>query len=333
MSFIFLLPSTSAATVSLSRTANDFGQNFSSATLPTLPCQFSGSIVVSHPISLTPSDAFFIKSNSQLHAYSMLTDKLNRQRCGVQVNGNRYKLILRSFGDESDVDRVANIVSLLPGRRARHFSNSNNLTSTALTPVTHQLCCDTPTLRSLAHFLSQMINSAPTTDFFLGPYSSTLTRGAALHANAASKVMIAQGAASSPIYADNEFVFGTLPPASSFLDKALELLAGQGAKSVKGVMEAASFTRGVCGGIASFSAKYGLDDRGNVEVPLNPTIAELLPLAKNLTVNTPDIIVGCMYVTGCTAWTKAMRAGVCASERANERGPKEVAWRTHYLCN
>ena len=199
--------------------------------------------------------------NSQLQAFNLLTDNLNQARCGVQVNGKRQKITLRTFGDERDKGLVANIVT----------------------------------------------NSALTTGIFFAPYSSTLAKVAAPHSEAASKVMIVQGSSSSSIFADKEHVFGMLPPSAVYLDKAFELLAGLGTASVVGIMEAASFPRAACGAIEALSEKYGLEDRGNIEVVRNPT-EEDLPLAKDLTTDTPDVIVGCMYVTGCTAWTKAMRA-------------------------
>jgi hypothetical protein len=140
--------------------------------------------------------------------------------------------------------------------------------------------------------------------------------------------MLGQGASSSPIFAEHSYVFGMIPPASSFLDKALELLAAQGASSILGIMEAASFPRSACGAIESLSVRHSLDDRGNVEVSRNPSVDELLPLAKTLAVDTPDIIVGCMCVRGEASARKSPKessvaeAGCVGGWRGHERSDR-----------
>jgi hypothetical protein len=63
----------------------------------------------------------------------------------------------------------------------------------------------------------------------------------------------------------------------------------------------------VCAGIPNLASLYNLSLVASKEVPLSPTVGDVLPFAELLALDTPDIIVMCGYLTGCTSWTKAMR--------------------------
>ncbi|KAL7535211.1 hypothetical protein ACHAXR_006348 [Thalassiosira sp. AJA248-18] len=62
-----------------------------------------GTLVFSHPLSLRETDKHFKVGRISLHGYVMMIDKINAPpKCGLEVQGKRYAIELRSYGDDND---------------------------------------------------------------------------------------------------------------------------------------------------------------------------------------------------------------------------------------
>lgn len=66
-----------------------------------------GQILLNHPSSLSPNDRQYGTANLMLEAAGMTIDRINNERCGVQVDGKRYALQLRTYSDDSDGNKTA----------------------------------------------------------------------------------------------------------------------------------------------------------------------------------------------------------------------------------
>ena len=240
----------------------------------TEPCtSFDGILSFSHPMSLVPGDKFFSTGQLQQKSIEMMVDEINTKRCGAGVAGKRYGIELSTYGDDSSKDKVGAIVE------------------NAMVPINDE---------------SQ---SRVEASFWLGPYSSGLTGVMSPRANATNTVLVAGGAASTPVFRGNPTVFGTFPPTSKYLAQAIKALAEAGATSVSAVWEDASFTRGVCAALDVLAQEHGLEIRSQTEVPASPTAEHLDPVARNLssTELNPDTVVTCVYAAGCAEWIASLR--------------------------
>lgn len=239
--------------------------------VPSEACDsFDGVVSFSHPMSLVPGDKFFSTGQLQLKSIEMMVDEINTQRCGVRVAGKRYGIQLTTYGDDSSKDKVGAIVE------------------NAMLPIAGDA-------------------QSAAASFWLGPYSSGLTGIMSPHANRTNTVLVAGGAASTPVFRDNPTIFGTFPPTSQYLAQAIEALAAQGATSVSSVWEKASFTAGVCAALDDLALKHGLEIRSQTEVPASPTAEDLDPAARNVSLLDPDVVVTCVYADGCAGWISSLR--------------------------
>ena len=267
---------TTSITSSMEITA--FGELEDGATV-TDECTYDGGIIsFSHPMSLKSSDKFFSTGNLQLSAIEMMIDEINTStRCGVTVGGKKHGIHLTTFGDDSSTDKVSAIVKngMMPLAESTEYVGS----------------------------------------YWVGPYSSGLTGSMSPLANAtddptaAKTVLVAGGAASTPVFAGNPTIFGTFPPSKLYLAQAIEALAKAGAKSATSVFESASFTKGVCAAMPGLADKFNLTLQDEIEVVSSPTSVDLDPVARNLSMaeNDPDIVVACVYDQGCAEWVASMR--------------------------
>mmetsp|Transcript_39373 Transcript_39373/g.84905 ORF Transcript_39373/g.84905 Transcript_39373/m.84905 type:complete len:936 (-) Transcript_39373:392-3199(-) len=232
---------------------------------------FDGIISFAHPMSLMEGDKFFSTGQLQLKSIEMMVDEINSQRCGVGVDGKRYGIELTTYGDDSSKDKVGAIVEngMLPIRNSTSIDAS----------------------------------------FWLGPYSSGLTGKISPHANATNTILVAGGAASTPVFRDNPTIFGTFPPTSKYLAQAIKALAEAGARTVSSVWEDASFTRGVCAALDALAQEHGLEIKSQTEVPSSPSVADLDPVARNLSMSEtdPDVVVTCVYAEACANWISSLR--------------------------
>jgi len=142
-------------------------------------------------------------------------------------------------------------------------------------------------------------------DIILAGYSSTLTKPLAEIAHESGKLLLAPGAASTPVFSGKQMAFGTVPPTAKYLAQAVEGLAGVGAKSIATVWENASFTRGVCAAAPSLAETHQLQLTSAQEVINTPNITVLEPVVQKLAEEDPDVVVTCVY--DCVPWMKAMR--------------------------
>lgn len=240
-------------------------------------CNFDAGIIhFSHPMSLKSDDKFFSTGQLQLKAIEMMIDEINIKRCGVLVDGKRYGIQLTTYGDDSSKEKVGAI--LQNGMKP-------SLTSHAIT------------------------TQGEGGSFWLGPYSSGLTGIMSPYANATNTILLAGGAAATSVFQDYDTIFGTFPPTAMYLAQAIEALAKAGASSAAAVWEDASFTRGVCAALPSLAEQYGLEVQSMVEVVSGPTANDLDPVAMNLSATdaNPDIVVTCVYDSGCNEWIASLR--------------------------
>jgi ABC-type branched-subunit amino acid transport system substrate-binding protein len=145
------------------------------------------------------------------------------------------------------------------------------------------------------------------TDFFLGPYASGLTAPQSRITNEAKKILLAGGAATTSVFADRPFSFGTFPPTSKYMASAIELLAQSGAKSVAAIWEAPSFTKGVCAALQGLTQIHDMTLDDTQEVKKDPELQDFLPVAQRLKEKNPDVVVTCVYDAACSKWITAMR--------------------------
>lgn len=70
-------------------------------------CNYDGgTMVFSHPMSLRETDKHFQVGRISLHGYVMMIDKINAPpKCGLEVQGKRYAIELRSYGDDNDAQK------------------------------------------------------------------------------------------------------------------------------------------------------------------------------------------------------------------------------------
>lgn len=66
-----------------------------------------GQILLKHPSSLSPENRHYGTANLMLEAAGITIDQINHERCGVQVDGKRYALQLRTYSDDSDKNKTA----------------------------------------------------------------------------------------------------------------------------------------------------------------------------------------------------------------------------------
>jgi branched-chain amino acid transport system substrate-binding protein len=225
--------------------------------------EFAGTIEITVPTTMSEDKTNFHTAKKQMSAMEMMVDYINQERCGVELSGLRYSLVLKSYSDEADTSQVERIAE-----------------STASTVG----------------------------EFFFGPYSSGLTEAIAPITQREGKLLIAAGAASTSVFLDRPFAFGTLPPATKYIDEAVAGLARAGAKKIAALYEDVGFTISVCGRLPILADEHNMTLTSSTMTQAPPQVTELDALAEMFRDDEePDVVVACVYNTGCKEWIKAMR--------------------------
>mmetsp|Transcript_2644 Transcript_2644/g.5503 ORF Transcript_2644/g.5503 Transcript_2644/m.5503 type:complete len:780 (+) Transcript_2644:240-2579(+) len=72
-------------------------------------CDFTGTITLGGPFSLEKEDKFSTIGSKQLVSFQLMVDFINRFRCGVNLNGQQYAIVLKTFDDQSSGEWTAAI--------------------------------------------------------------------------------------------------------------------------------------------------------------------------------------------------------------------------------
>eukprot|EP00547_Thalassionema_nitzschioides_P017891 CAMPEP_0194240326 /NCGR_PEP_ID=MMETSP0158-20130606/6533_1 /TAXON_ID=33649 /ORGANISM="Thalassionema nitzschioides, Strain L26-B" /LENGTH=933 /DNA_ID=CAMNT_0038975003 /DNA_START=178 /DNA_END=2979 /DNA_ORIENTATION=- len=230
-------------------------------------CNFSGNIVFGGPSSLDHDKKFFRLGSRQLVAYRLMVDFINRDKCGIIIEAE---------------DGSSQNYSL----ELRTYDDQSSIEWTT---------------EIAKNYLASPV------DIWLGGYSSTLTKPLAESASDNNKLLLAPGAASTPVFVGRDSVFGTFPPSAKYLAKAVEGLSKlpNGPTTMASMWEDASFTIGVCSSAPDLAEKHGLTMTSEQAVQ-GMTVEELIPLAKKLSEEDPDVVITCVY--DCAPWMQAMRS-------------------------
>ena len=141
-----------------------------------------------------------------------------------------------------------------------------------------------------ARLVEKLINQ-DRVDFLLGPYSSFLTQSASAIAEKYGKIMIeGNGSAETLFERGFQNLFAVLTPAVDYTRTALQLLAGQGAKTVVIAYEDTAFPTSVADGAQRWAAEYGLEVLGVETYPVN--VADVSGIMSKFKELEPDIFVG-----------------------------------------
>jgi len=145
------------------------------------------------------------------------------------------------------------------------------------------------------------------TNFYLGPYSSSLVAAEAKLTDSHGKILVSGGAADTAIFRNRNLTFGTFPPVNKYLISGIDILARHGAKTIAYVYENASFTTGVCGALPGLAQRYNMSLLFQQQVQSSPSEDDLFPIVEELQRRNPDIVFTCVYEAACELWVRAMR--------------------------
>jgi ABC-type branched-subunit amino acid transport system substrate-binding protein len=145
------------------------------------------------------------------------------------------------------------------------------------------------------------------TNFYLGPYSSSLVDAEAKLTNSHGKILISGGAADTAIFKNRNYTFGTFPPVNKYMTSAIEMLAQHGAKTIVSLWENTSFTRGVCGAVPALVQRYNMSLVFEQQIRASPTKDDLYPISELLKGKSPDVVITCVYEAACETWVRALR--------------------------
>jgi ABC-type branched-subunit amino acid transport system substrate-binding protein len=145
------------------------------------------------------------------------------------------------------------------------------------------------------------------TDFFLGPYSSSLVMIQANLTDSKRKVLISGGAADTAIFLNRSFTFGTFPPVNRYMVSAIEMLVKYGIKTVSMFWEDTPFTKGVCEAVPNLTGRHNMSIIYSKQVRASPNETDLYPISEVLKAKNPDLVISCVYESACELWIKAMR--------------------------
>jgi len=146
------------------------------------------------------------------------------------------------------------------------------------------------------------------------PYSTTLTGPASDVAEKMGVVTITGGAAGTSIFLGKRFLFSTLSPADVFMISGIKTLVMRGGRTIINVVQQLAFTINMGASIGSFVQRtratvQSLQITHEIKLSASPNEAEINSLMFNLTQHAqkPDIFVGCVYFSVCTAILKAAK--------------------------
>jgi len=74
-------------------------------------CNFTGNLVLSHPMSIDITDRYYATSSLMQSAYELTVLNINTKRCGVKIGKDSFSLALRTFGDRSSENTIGTIAT------------------------------------------------------------------------------------------------------------------------------------------------------------------------------------------------------------------------------
>ena len=142
------------------------------------------------------------------------------------------------------------------------------------------------------------------TDFMLAGYSSSLTEFLAPIAQENGRLMVTGGSSLTSLHAENDLVFGILPPSGSFLDNAFKGISAKGAKTVAYLTEEDVNS---CLGAEELAETYGMIFLEGKVIPEDSPREVFEAVAKNMSLLDPDMMITCIR-TSFDYWNNAMRS-------------------------
>lgn len=146
-----------------------------------------------------------------------------------------------------------------------------------------------------------------TTDFFLAPYTSSISNEISAVAHEAKKIMIAPGSYFTWVYEDRPGSFGVLPLPEQYLKQVVPMLAAKGAKTVQTVFEGGPGMQ--CESARNLTEAYGMITQREYKMEAGPTLEDFIPIAYNMSRpdQNPDVVITCTYDAACSEWLHALR--------------------------
>lgn len=142
------------------------------------------------------------------------------------------------------------------------------------------------------------------TDFMLGGYSSSLTKFLAPIAQTNHRLLITAGSSNTALHAENDLVFGMLPPSDLFLDNVFRGTKAVGAKTVAFLTEDDVNS---CLGAPEMAEKYDMEFLDGTIIPENSPMSVFEQVARNMSLLDPDLMITCIR-TSMDYWNRAMRS-------------------------
>jgi len=263
---------------------------------------FRGNFIIAGPNSITPVANCPIAGGCTFHdqateirlAAELFTQYVNEQRGGLDIAGQRFSLYYSAVEDYS---------------RKEYVTRALTAASRTLLPLSNA-------------------------NFHLGPYSSDLTQIVSAQTGLEGRILIAPGAASETVIAQNNYTFGLLSPSTDYMKNPIAAVAeaahaydarmlaegtssatpcrGYGALGVGGCFDSlvvgfitaeTGFSRGVCAGAPAFALGQGLriaHAPGSTEALLGsiartPTLEETTAELTALRAAGTNVLVACTY--------------------------------------
>lgn len=142
------------------------------------------------------------------------------------------------------------------------------------------------------------------TDFMLAGYSSSLTEFLAPIAQENGRLMVTGGSSRTSLHADNNLVFGILPPSGLFLNNAFKGISSKGAKAVAYLTEEDVNS---CLGAEELEETYSMTFLEGKVIPEDSSREVFEAVAKNMSRLDPDMMITCIR-TSFDYWNDAMRS-------------------------
>lgn len=136
-------------------------------------------------------------------------------------------------------------------------------------------------------------------DFMLAPYSTKLTKASSTIAKEANILQMAPSAASTELFLDNPYMFGTLPPSAEYTHVAFKSLSELGARSIGIIVD---MGHPLCNRTEAyqFSKVYNLEILSFQEISLDASYtSSLLNILQDFKDRHVETVLGCSYTQMC----------------------------------
>ncbi|CAM9493702.1 unnamed protein product, partial [Heterosigma akashiwo] len=152
--------------------------------------------------------------------------------------------------------------------------------------------------------------------FMFGPYSTQLTKPAAVVAEDHKIITIAGSASSTSIYTDKKYLFTPLTSSGELMTAGIKSLVLRKARTIVKVTQDLTFTQSMCSALDDYVNELAASTKSNVRViasyvlPAVVSDADVEALIRNLAAlpEHVDISVGCVYYNVCTRMIAASKA-------------------------